>query len=459
MFFTQIVHKDLGCASYMVASAETNECIVVDPRWEIEPYLEAAEQHNLTITSIIETHNHADHVSGHGRLAQLTGARIYVHKDADVDFVHETVADGDVIDLHDVKVYIIHTPGHRPEHIALAVQDETRGAEPWIVLTGDSLFVGDVARPDLAVEGREGARLLFHSLQDKLLELPEFASVYPAHVAGSLCGRVSSEVPSTTIGFEKRYNAALGIRDEGEFVSYMNKDLPHRPPNMSRIVEINRGPLSTVSPSPRRLSAQDVAERAQSIVILDVRDTDAYLGSHLIGSIHVPVRGAQFGTRVGFLVPVDSQLAIVVDSEDQACAAFDGLQVVAYQNLAGYLLFHDWEASGGKVSSISVGDPRDVEPDISKGRTTIVDVREPSEWASGIVAGAVLIPYRELVERAGEVSKEKPVAVICQSGARSVIAASILERAGLSEVMSVTGGMSAWREAGLSTTNPPNGGL
>ncbi len=173
MFFKQIVHADLGCASDMVCSTQTGDCAVVDPRWEIEPYLEIAEKQGFRITHIVETHNHADHVLGHGRLAKVTGAQIDVYEEAGVDYPHHPLKDGKAIDLGDVKLHVIHTPGHRPEHIALAVEDASRGDEPWMVLTGDSLFVGDVARPDLAVDGKEGAAGLYHSLHDRLLQLPE----------------------------------------------------------------------------------------------------------------------------------------------------------------------------------------------------------------------------------------------------------------------------------------------
>jgi hydroxyacylglutathione hydrolase len=217
MFFKQIVHEDLGCASYMVCSTQTGDCAVVDPRWEIEPYLQIAEKNGFRITHIVETHNHADHVSGHGRLVEITGAQIDIYEEAGVGYPHHPLKDGEAIDLGDVKLHVIHTPGHRPEHIALAVKDESRGGEPWMVLTGDSLFVGDVARPDLAVDGTEGAAGLFHSLHDRLLQLPEYVEVYPGHVSGSLCGRVTSSVNSTTVGYEKRFNDALRIADQGEF--------------------------------------------------------------------------------------------------------------------------------------------------------------------------------------------------------------------------------------------------
>jgi len=445
MFFQQVVHADLGCASYVIASS-SGEALVVDPRWEIEPYLDIAADHGFTISRVVETHNHADHVSGHGKLAAQTGARILVHEAADVEFDHVSLRDGDVIDMGDVRVHVIHTPGHRPEHIALAVEDVTRGAEPWLILTGDSLFVGDVARPDLAVDGQEGARLLFDSLHSKLLVLPEFAAVYPAHVAGSLCGRVSSEVLSTTLGYEKRYNHALEIHDRDGFVQYMNENLPQRPPNMARIVRENRGHLRTVEAELVRLDVEGAAAaEAAGAVPLDVRATDEYLQGHVPRSIHVSVSGPQFGTRAGFVLPGDAAIMIVARDEAEARRALTSLRVVAFENVAGWVAFSEWKVAGKPVASI-----RDAEPhDVATSGSVLLDVREPSEWAEGMAPGAIGIPYREVGARSGEIPNGATVAVTCQSGGRSAIAASLLERAGFANVTNVAGGMTAWSAAGL----------
>ncbi len=453
MFFTQIVHEDLGCASYMVASTENHECVVIDPRWEIEPYLDIASAHDLRITKVIETHTHADHVSGHGRLAREVGARILIHEDSGVAYPHQPIHDGDVIDLEDVKLHVLHTPGHRPEHVALAVEDSSRGSEPWIVLTGDSLFVGDVARPDLAVDGREGAALLFHSLHRKLLQLPEFAAVYPGHVAGSLCGRVSSNVSSTTIGFEKRFNAALSIEGEDDFVHHMNEDLPQRPPNMARIVSINRGPLLSESTSPRRLTGQKALEPENGLVLLDVRPTDDYLKSHVKASVHVPVTGSQFGTRAGFVVSSETPLVLIASGESEALLGAELLHVVALDEVKGWSEIADLPSP--ELSTIGHISVQDLHRALDAPQlVTVLDVREPSEWASGIVEGATLIPYRDLARRANEVPRRRLTAVMCGAGGRSAIAASLLERAGFDNLVNVDGGITAWREAGLPLTLP-----
>lgn len=453
MLLKQIVHEDLGCASYMVCSTETEECAVVDPRWEIEPYLDLAAKHGFRITHIVETHNHADHVSGHGRLAAATGAEIDIHEAAGVDYPHRALKDGDVIDLGDVKLRVLHTPGHRPEHIAVAVEDVSRGDEPWMVLSGDSLFVGDVARPDLAVDGREGAELLYHSLHDRLLQLPEYVEVYPGHVSGSLCGRVTSTVDSTTLGYEKRFNEALRINDQDEFVSYMNENLPSRPPNMERIVEENRGPLITENLAPAVLSTEQVEQEVRDgAVILDVRSSDAYLEQHIPGSVHVALSGAQFGTRVGFVLPSTARLVLVVDDAGEVPQATDSLRVVAFDNLLGYTSMAAWVAAGKATASTPRVAPSDLQDQLAGGNgPQVLDVREPNEWEAGHIEGAEFIPYRELPRRMDEVPVGVPLAVVCGSSSRSPVAVSLLERAGFNNLTNVDEGMGGWQKAGLPT--------
>lgn len=234
MFFRQILNEDLSCASYMIA--DSGEAAVVDPKWEIEDYLQIAEENNFRISHILETHNHADHLSGRGRLEEATGALLYVPKDAGVEYEHQALSDGDVVEVGSVRLIAIATPGHRPEHTCFLVEDTSRTEQPWLLLTGDSLFVGDLARPDLAVEPEEGARGLFGSL-GTLLELEDFVEVRPAHIGGSLCGGANmSRKPDSTIGFERRFNGYLRIEDEGEFVRTLTAEHTPQPPNFERIV-------------------------------------------------------------------------------------------------------------------------------------------------------------------------------------------------------------------------------
>src|SRR3712207_3383709 len=243
VFFRQVLHEDLGCASYVVSSG--GEAAVIDPKWEIDDYLELAAEHGFRITHVLETHNHADHVSGHGRLAAATGATIHVSADAGVQYPHEPLAEGDAINVGEATVTALATPGHRPEHLASVITDGECADAPWTVVTGDSLFVGDLARPDLAVEPEEGAHELFSSIR-RLLALEDFAEVWPGHVGGSLCGGAGmSQKPVSTIGFERRYNRLLPLADEDEFVPRLTRDLAPQPPNFRRLVGVNRRPLLT----------------------------------------------------------------------------------------------------------------------------------------------------------------------------------------------------------------------
>src|ERR687887_2171712 len=241
MFFRQVLHEDLGCASYVVAGG--GEAAVVDPKWQIEDYLELAHEHDVRIGHVLETHNHADHLSGRGRLAAATGATLWVSAEAGAEYEHEPLEEGTTLELGDARITALRTPGHRPEHLAFVVEDLSREDAPWLLLTGDSLFVGDVARPDLAVEPEEGARGLCRSVR-RLLKHDDFVEVWPGHIGGSLCGGAAmSKKPGSTIGFERRFSPLLRIADEDEFGRELTTSLQPQPPNFERIVELNRGPL------------------------------------------------------------------------------------------------------------------------------------------------------------------------------------------------------------------------
>jgi len=248
MLFKQITHDDLGCASYLIGDEQAGVAAVVDPRFEIDEYLELARYRGVNIEHVLETHNHADHVSGHGRLVAATGARIHVHRAAEPVYAHEPFDDGWELQLGTVTIRALHTPGHRPEHTAFLLFDSRRGSEPWAVLSGDSLFVGDVARTDLAIEKTLGARQIFTSVHSKLLTLPDECELWPAHLGGSMCGGAGMDAKiCSTIGFERRHNPTLAIEDEDEFVAQAVEKLGPQPPNFEKIVALNRGPLVTAA--------------------------------------------------------------------------------------------------------------------------------------------------------------------------------------------------------------------
>lgn len=450
MFFKQFVNEDLGCASYLIGDTDAGECVVVDPGWDVAPYLELAGSKGMRIRYVIETHNHADHVSGHGKLAHL-GAQVAVHKDAGVSYPHKSLKDGEVLRIGGVHLRVIHTPGHRPEHIALAVADTSRANEPWLVLTGDSLFVGDVGRPDLAVEPGEGAAQLFTSLRT-LLKLEDGVEVYPGHVSGSLCGKSMSPKPNSTIGFERRFNPPLAEKEQGAFVQRVTSELPPQPPQFGRIVEKNRGPFLKDDAVVRPLTADEVdSSRKEGAFVLDTREPDAFGGGHIPGAINVHLHGGQFATRASWVIPEEVAVVLVLDTPEELKKATRLLESVGQTGVKGYLLggMHAWDSSGRPIEAIPQVLVSDLRERLQSGDRsfTVLDVRETSEWREGHIDGAVHIPFHQLTQHLDQVPSHKPVAVICGGGTRSSIAASLLQSEGF-DPLNVSGGMDAWNSSG-----------
>src|SRR5436309_5864426 len=300
MYFKQLVKEDVGCASYVVGCTNAAVCAVVDPRLDmVDDILTMADGKGMKITAVIETHNHADHISGHGEIVRRTGADIYVHEQAQAEYPHKNLKDGDELRFGVVKLRVMHTPGHRPEHIALAVADTSRSEEPWLVLTGDSLFIGDVARPDLAVPGEEGASVLYDSIFDRLLKLDDGVEVYPAHVSGSLCGRGMNARTSSTIGYERKHNPAVAPRPRSTFIADINENLPERPPNMFNIVERNRGDYTHQASPLAPLPLEPLAfqrEMEGGGLVVDTRSPSQFGEVHIPGALQVYLRGSAFAT-------------------------------------------------------------------------------------------------------------------------------------------------------------------
>jgi rhodanese-related sulfurtransferase/glyoxylase-like metal-dependent hydrolase (beta-lactamase superfamily II) len=452
VYFEQIVRHDIGCAAYIVGSTDAGEAAVIDPRIDmVDELLAIATHEGLRIRYIIETHNHADHISGHARLAELTGAEIAVHRDANAEYPHLRLVDGQEMTLGEVRLRVLHTPGHRPEHIAIAAIDSARGDDPWLVLTGDSLSIGDVARPDLAVDGKDGATALFQSLHEKLMTLPAGTMVYPGHVAGSLCGRVNNRMTGTTIGFERMFNPALTISDEAEFVRYMNESLPERPPNMARIVKLNMSDEMPATAEAKPLTPEQLfAEQSSGTQLLDVREPAAFGAGHLPGAINVHIEGGQFQNRVGLVFPPGARLLLITGSEAEATRAVEALSVIGFTAIAGFVI---GSASGAKTTGISV---QQLDQKLaSDPALRVIDVRETNEWAEGHIAGAAGVPFHKLRDAAKSLSSSEPYALICAGGTRSMIAASILQALGFEMVYNVEGGMGAWNAAHLPVATGP----
>jgi hydroxyacylglutathione hydrolase len=452
MFFRQVLHEDLGCASYVVADG--GEAAIIDPKWEIEDYLALAAERGFEIRHILETHNHADHVSGKGRLAIATGAAIHLPAKAEVAFAHEPLADGDTVRVGEAVIRAVATPGHRPEHMAYAIADGSRGDEPWLVVTGDSLFVGDVARPDLAVEPEEGARDLRRSMQ-RLLDLEDFAEVWPGHIGGSLCGGAGmSEKPGTTIGFERRFNRLLKLDGEDAFVRELTSHLAPQPPNFKRIVELNRGPLLTEAVTLDALSPARVREMLDAgATLLDGRAPREFDAAHVPGSINVTMIRSAVGTRAAWIVDPESDVLLAAGSDEEAARMGRLLEAVGFRQLRGLLAggVAAWQDAGLELSSTPAIDVHELAERLKRGDVDLLDVREDDEWEEGHVEGSIHVPYHELRDGPPtEVGNGKPLAVVCSVGNRSSIAASLLQRSGVRDVIHVAdGGIEDLRKEGI----------
>jgi glyoxylase-like metal-dependent hydrolase (beta-lactamase superfamily II)/rhodanese-related sulfurtransferase len=422
LLFRQFVDDDLGCASYLVGDDEAGVAVVVDPAFGIDQYLDAAAAAGVRIERVLETHTHADHVSGHGRLALEHGVPVSIHGLAEAEFPHEPLVDGQVLEVGATRIRVLHTPGHRPEHCTFVVDDR-------IALTGDSLFVGDAARPDLAVDAREGAEDLFHSLA-RLAELPEDVEVYPGHVAGSLCGANMSADRSSTIGRERATNHALEFRNVQEFVLVSASVSTPRPPTTERVVALNRGPWVARPQEPAELSDHGDA------TVLDVRPFADYTAGHVPGSISVPVGGSAFGTKAGFVLVPDERIVLHARTRDEALEAARGLWAVGIHELAGYVVRPQ------ATETLATVDVSELKRMLDSADVQVVDVRETTERDSGYIPGSRSIPYRLLRKLGcGALDQSKPVVTICESGPRAAIAASLLKREGFDARAVANGGI------------------
>jgi len=450
----------LGClahASYLIGS--DGQAAVVDPRRDVDEYLAEAEARGLRITFVIETHLHADFVSGYRELVEKTGAKVVFGAKAEATFPHWAVREGDEIRVGHVILRVLETPGHTPESISLLVIDTEKGSEPRMVLTGDTLFIGDVGRPDLA--GGRGltpetmAGMLYDSLHDKLLKLDDAVEVYPAHGAGSLCGRNISKETSSTIGEQRRTNYALGPMPKAEFVKMMTVDLPEVPAYFPTDVQKNRegAPALGDRPRPPALGPAQVRALGTGVVVLDVRPAAAFGTGHVPGSVNIGL-GGQFASWAGTLLPADASLVIVAEDEQQVDEATLRLSRVGLEKVVGYL-------EGGVAAWDRAGLPLATVPQITvdelkallqeNDALQVVDVRRPPEYADGHVPRALLRPLDRLQRGLDGLDPARPTAVLCAGGYRSSAGTSLLQRHGFRDLRNVVGGTSAWTAAGYPT--------
>jgi hydroxyacylglutathione hydrolase len=407
---------------------------------------------HVRIEHILETHNHADHLSGHGRLAAATGAVIHVHRDAEAEYEHDPIDDGWELQLGTVHVKALHTPGHRPEHTSFALSDTRRGdAAPWAVLTGDTLFVGDIARPDLAVDKAEGAHAIFHSLHERLLTLPPETEVWPGHLGGSLCGGPGMDMKvSSTIGFERAHNELLSVSDEDAFVERAIDKLPPQPPNFERVVALNRGPFVTAGAQMMPLAPLQL-ERAREAgaLLVDVRTPYQFDDAHVPGAICIPIVEVGFGTKLAWIADHDQPIVLIGRDDADAAHAGELASAIGLREIGGFLHggMTSWRIEGKPVETI---DRVDVEALHALGDSVqILDVREQAEWDALHIPGSLHVPYHDIDAIPAGLDAARPVAVICASGRRSVVAASLLQRLGRSDVLHVVeGGVGTWAAKG-----------
>lgn len=467
MFFHQRFVPGLAIYSYMVGDEKSKRCAVIDPTRDVGEYLEIARREGLRITHVLETHVHADFVSGSAELKARLGDETQVvvsgmgGPEWTPPYADRVVADGDEIALGSVRLRAIATPGHTPEHVAWALFDDTRSEDtPWLVFTGDFLFVGDVGRPDLL--GEEARKTLAHQLYESVFgvlpALPDFTEIYPGHGAGSLCGKAIGSRGTSSLGYERRYSGALRERGETEWVASLLEGMPIAPPYFRRMKSVNaRGPkvLGPELPGRKRFSAKEVHERVcEHCLVLDVRSKEAFAAAHIPGSINIPL-GHNLPTWAGWVLPYDRPILIVPDDPADVPEVVTHLLRVGFDDVQGYLEggLADWETHGFELGRLETTSVRDLAARLAPGgdRPFVLDVRTESEWESGHIEGALHIHGGKLQERMGEVPRDRALAVVCGSGYRASIAASFLKREGYADVTNVLGGMAAWKAAGLPT--------
>ena len=457
----------LGClahASYAVGSE--GKAAIIDPQRDVDIYLETAVRLGWKIEHIIETHLHADFVSGHRELADRTGARIYLGAGSGAQFPHVAVEDGEEIQFGQCRFRFLQTPGHTLESICILMSDLGQPQRPPTVFTGDTLFIGDVGRPDLSATHtpQQLAAILYRSIQEKLLTLPDDTEIFPAHGAGSLCGRQMSSESSSTLGKQRQSNYALLARSSEEFVHLLTDDLPPRPEYFAREVDLNRrgaAPLSELRPLAALAAPEVLRLQAEGAVVVDTRPAMQFAVAHVPASVHIALTG-QYASWAARILGLDTRLIITGQDTEHVRESQIRLARVGVENVIGYLAegVSGWIANGFELEYIpqltvqEFAELREQEP----GQVSLVDVREPGEVSGGAIKQSVRIPLGQLPFRTAELDPKRLQVVHCRSGYRSSIATSLLRRAGFRDVANLTGGFDAWKTAGLPYVVPGGDG-
>jgi hydroxyacylglutathione hydrolase len=460
----------LAQVSYLIGDSEVRQAVVIDANRDVEQYIRAAGEEGVAITQVTETHIHADFVSGSRELAARTGAQLLLSGEGGPDWQYAfagdanaiLLKDGDRFDVGSVRIDVLHTPGHTPEHLTFLITDRSVLEEPLAAVTGDFLFVGDVGRPDLLERAAHitgtmepGARALFASLK-RLTALPDHLQIWPGHGAGSACGKGLGSLPQSTLGYERRTNWALAPMSENEFVTRVLAGQPDPPAYFAEMKRINKeGPRILGSgQGPERLSLDRVDSLVKSgALVIDTRPAAEFAAAHIPGTINIPLNRA-FTTWSGWFVPYDADYYLIVDERCTSCLD-DGLRdlrLIGLDRVRGYAsadVVTAWQARGNATARVGQIDAEGVARRLAAGTTYVIDVRSAAEWQAGHIPGAHHIPLGELPQKASTVPRERPVIVHCQGGARSAIAASLLQAEGVSDVLNLAGGFNEWRAAGL----------
>ena len=478
MFFKRFYDTRLAQASYLVGCQLTGEAIVVDPNRDVAQYVAAAAKKGLRVTHVTETHIHADFVSGARELARHTGALLLLSDEGDADWKYAYAAedgarllkDGDHFMVGNIRLDVLHTPGHTPEHISFLVTDTTAGAGPWGILTGDFVFVGDVGRPDLlekaaGVKGtmEAGAHALFRSLE-KFRALPDHLQVWPGHGAGSACGKALGAVPSTTVGYEKIANWGVATTNEDDFVRMVLDGQPEPPRYFAEMKRINKSGPRVLGglPRPPRLPAAALDELMQrGEVVVDTRPAAAFAAAHVPGTLSIPLNGS-FTTWAGWLLPYDREVYLIADDAHAAGEAVRDLAMIGLDRVAGLLgteSLSAWSEAGRALEMVTQLTPGEAAARLDGGEVEVIDVRGRTEWEAGHSPGVRNIPLGYLAERLDALPADRMVVVQCQGGGRSSIAAALLQSRGMKNVANLAGGYRAWQNEGLPVARDEEAGV
>ncbi len=478
MFLKRFYDDGLAQASYLIGCAATGEAIVVDANRDLAQYLDAAAAEKLSITRVTETHIHADFVSGSRELARATGATLHLSAEGGRDWQYAfakeegatLVRDGDVIRVGNIRLQVMHTPGHTPEHISFLVTDTAGASEPMGILSGDFVFVGDVGRPDLLERAAKvantmeaSARQLFHSLE-RFRALPDFVQVWPGHGAGSACGKSLGAVPTSTVGYERRFNWGVGTTDEALFVTMVLAGQPEPPRYFAEMKRINRdGPsiLGGFHTPPRagRVALERALEqsRAGKAAVIDTRAANAFAEGHIPGTLNIPLNKS-LSTWAGWLVPYDVDIHLIADDDAVAKRAVRELAMIGLDRVRSWEssnVVEEWAAAGHMLGTVAKTTADALGSRLASGEVAVIDVRNRSEYEAGHLPGALHIPVGYLAERLGELPRDKPLVIQCQGGGRSAIATSLLQNLGVTTAIDLVGGYTAWQQSGGAIERDP----